>query len=422
MCPRRSRVFRMRGRVLDDAVVDDGDPAGLVGVGMGVGRGRRAVGGPAGVADADGAAGQAVGQLLLQHAELARGLADLEAVAVHHRDARRVIAAVLEAPEPLEQQPGGLPGSDVADDATHSRGGLSARVLAPRRPALRPPRDWELRRSAGRSARCRSAGRGASGRARPAAGRPARPPRRRQSADGAGRTAAAARAPAALRLDDRVCRRPGHQLRYRRPSRGKEMQNQGHPQRRVAADVERRVHHPAVAFAADQRTGFPDGPGHVRLPHRSPEEAGPFGPRRILNHQAGRKVHDHGRRCRRIAAAPATLPGPRRRGCSPRRLRRPVSSTSARRSTSGSTASPMSAPTLPHQPAQLAQILRHRLGGPGEAAVGLQVDPAHPAAEPLEQRKDRDRSGAAHAVQRNLEPALRIAATSITGSARIASR
>ena len=40
-------------RVLDDAVVDDGDPAGLVGVGMGVRRGGRAVRGPAGVADAE---------------------------------------------------------------------------------------------------------------------------------------------------------------------------------------------------------------------------------------------------------------------------------------------------------------------------------------------------------------------------------
>ena len=43
--------------VLDDAVVDEGDPAALVGVGMGVGGGGGAVRGPAGVADPDGALG-----------------------------------------------------------------------------------------------------------------------------------------------------------------------------------------------------------------------------------------------------------------------------------------------------------------------------------------------------------------------------
>ena len=48
-----------RAGVLDDAVVDDGDAARLVGVGMRVGRGRRAVGGPAGVTDADRAGGHA---------------------------------------------------------------------------------------------------------------------------------------------------------------------------------------------------------------------------------------------------------------------------------------------------------------------------------------------------------------------------
>ena len=40
------------GVILDDAVVDDGDPAGAVHVRMGVELGRRAVRGPAGVGDA----------------------------------------------------------------------------------------------------------------------------------------------------------------------------------------------------------------------------------------------------------------------------------------------------------------------------------------------------------------------------------
>ena len=45
-----------RGEVLDDAVVDDGDLAGGVAVRVGVAVGGAAVGGPAGVADAGGAA------------------------------------------------------------------------------------------------------------------------------------------------------------------------------------------------------------------------------------------------------------------------------------------------------------------------------------------------------------------------------
>ena len=43
------------GVVFDDAVVDQGDSAGVVGVGVGVDLGGRAVGGPAGVGHADAA-------------------------------------------------------------------------------------------------------------------------------------------------------------------------------------------------------------------------------------------------------------------------------------------------------------------------------------------------------------------------------
>ena len=56
-----------RGEVLDDAVVDDGDPAGVVQVRVGVGVGRAAVGGPAGVPDAGACRPAAAGpELLLQ--------------------------------------------------------------------------------------------------------------------------------------------------------------------------------------------------------------------------------------------------------------------------------------------------------------------------------------------------------------------
>ncbi len=69
--------------VFDDAVVDDDEGAGAVAVGVGVLFGGAAVGGPAGVADAEGAVEGVVGDDGLEVAELAGGAAELEyAVAV----------------------------------------------------------------------------------------------------------------------------------------------------------------------------------------------------------------------------------------------------------------------------------------------------------------------------------------------------
>ena len=109
-----------RGGVLDDAVVDDRDLAGLVGVRMRVGRGGRAVRGPAGMPDAEGTARQIAVELLLERGQLAGGLVDLEAVAVDDRDAGGVVAAVLEAPEPVDEQVRRWAGTDVSDNAAHS--------------------------------------------------------------------------------------------------------------------------------------------------------------------------------------------------------------------------------------------------------------------------------------------------------------
>ncbi len=53
------------------------------------------------------------------------------------------------------------------------------------------------------------------------------------------------------------------------------MQDQGHPQGRVPADVQRGKHDAAVAFAADHRALVPYGPGHVGLAHRSPDQPAP---------------------------------------------------------------------------------------------------------------------------------------------------
>ena len=65
--------------ILDDAVVDEGNTAAAVGVGVGVVVGGRTVGGPAGVAEAQGAAGRGADELGGQAADFADGLAQVSA-------------------------------------------------------------------------------------------------------------------------------------------------------------------------------------------------------------------------------------------------------------------------------------------------------------------------------------------------------
>src|SRR5690349_19050003 len=77
--------------------MDHHDFPRAVAVGMGVFLGGAAVGGPAGVADAVGAIQRLQPDGLFQIAQLALSAADLQALAVaRHRDARRVVAAVLQ--------------------------------------------------------------------------------------------------------------------------------------------------------------------------------------------------------------------------------------------------------------------------------------------------------------------------------------
>ena len=111
--------------VLDDAVVDQRDVAGLVEMRVGVGLGGRAVGGPAGVGDARGgalakrAAGHSAWALVVEHGDFARGLGDDDPVVIEHGDARRVIAAVFEPAQPVDEHGGRVRLADVSDDAAH---------------------------------------------------------------------------------------------------------------------------------------------------------------------------------------------------------------------------------------------------------------------------------------------------------------
>ena len=115
--------------VLDDAVMDDDDGAGAIEVRVCVGDGHAAVGGPARVTDPD-AAGQLTapdlgGELtnradLLEQRETVWRLTGMS-IAIQNCEARRVIAAVLQALQPFEKEGRQvvLPLANVAENSTH---------------------------------------------------------------------------------------------------------------------------------------------------------------------------------------------------------------------------------------------------------------------------------------------------------------
>ena len=116
--------------VLDDAVVDDGDAAGLVGVGVALGR--LAVGRPAGVADAGVAADRVADEEVGEGDELADRAPALEPPLVEGGDAGAVVAAVLEALQRLEDQRRDLVAAEDGDDAAHQAPAFSGAFGAAR--------------------------------------------------------------------------------------------------------------------------------------------------------------------------------------------------------------------------------------------------------------------------------------------------
>ena len=116
-CPSASSSRAQLAEILDDAVVDHRHALG--GVRMGVALGRRAVGGPAGVADADGA-GERLG---VQRASRLPSLPSARRRAMcppfQRGDAGRIIAAVFEPLQRLDQPRGDRLPSQNADDSAH---------------------------------------------------------------------------------------------------------------------------------------------------------------------------------------------------------------------------------------------------------------------------------------------------------------
>ena len=108
------------GVVLDDAVVDERQLAGAVGMRMRVRVVRRPVGRPARVADAGMARRAVAVEVIGEVRELAGLLLDEDgAVIGPHGDAGRVVAAVLEPPQALDQDRRGVTRTDVSDDPAH---------------------------------------------------------------------------------------------------------------------------------------------------------------------------------------------------------------------------------------------------------------------------------------------------------------
>ena len=107
--------------VFDHAVVHHGDGAVAAQVRVGVGVGRPAVGGPAGVADAVGAGGGLRGHHLLQFGQPPGLPPQVQAAAGAGDEAGRVVPAVLQPLQPVEQDGRRFPRAGEPDDAAHAR-------------------------------------------------------------------------------------------------------------------------------------------------------------------------------------------------------------------------------------------------------------------------------------------------------------
>ena len=103
--------------IFDDAVMHQGDLAGDVGVGVGFGW--PAMGGPAGVADAGLAGERRGGQRRGQMVKLTGPPQAFETTIGGHRYPGRVIAAIFQAAQPVEQTRGDRRPAEDANQATH---------------------------------------------------------------------------------------------------------------------------------------------------------------------------------------------------------------------------------------------------------------------------------------------------------------
>ena len=189
------------------------------------------------------------------------------------------------------------------------------------------------------------------------------------------------------------------------PDSGKQMQDQRHPQGRVAPHMQGRETSPRRCpppRSPRPRSRLP-GPRWPRRPGPARSRA-PAGAGRILDNEAGRQVgHDDGACLPPVAGAHPAPPGRRRPGCSPHR--------SARRARPPGPAGPRPGPPPVRCPRPLSRTSRPsspRFSGIGSGARGnrpsvSRLIPVTRQPQPLEQRRDGRAAGAPDAVQRHVE-------------------
>src|SRR5579862_6567049 len=118
MSSRSCRAFRAFAEILDDAVVHDGDAVGRVR--MRVALGRAAMRCPAGMANADIAGERLKFEAARERAELAFGAAARKRAVIERSDAGRIVAAVFQALERIDQMAGDGLSPDDSDDPAHA--------------------------------------------------------------------------------------------------------------------------------------------------------------------------------------------------------------------------------------------------------------------------------------------------------------
>ena len=117
------------GEILDDAVVDDRDLVGRMG--MGIDLVGTAMGRPAGMADADGARQRLLGEPDLEIAQLAFGAAAGQVAGLQRRDPGQVIAAVFQPLQGIDHARRDRLAAEDSDDSAHQAYPLVRRPLAP---------------------------------------------------------------------------------------------------------------------------------------------------------------------------------------------------------------------------------------------------------------------------------------------------
>ena len=107
--------------ILNDAVVHHGNAPAAAHLGVGVHIRRHAVGGPPGMADAQGAMdGRAALDHVGQYPQAALGLGDIQLLSVKNSHARRVVPPVFQPTQTVQQNGRGLLAANKSDNTAHN--------------------------------------------------------------------------------------------------------------------------------------------------------------------------------------------------------------------------------------------------------------------------------------------------------------